>query len=894
MPAFAAEATTGTLVGSVTTVTGKPVAGARVTAASPSGQAKAVTDPHGAFVLLGLLSDTYTVSAEASGYEPATQQGVNVLPGSETPRACHLEPSLRTIGRVRAASRSFVIGSTSDAFTVTGATATAISPPPATSSGLINYAAGTVQGAIASVPGVELDPFANAILRGSKVQDTVFEYDSVQLPQGLIAEPGGNVVGAQLPTTGIGATNVTLAGFETQGDNALGGVVDQIPSVGTYPARTTLTLSDGIAGAQYQLGSLEILAATPDQRWRYALASTFANDYFAYGDGTTFYPSEAGTFGLALQTRGQYSIEANVHNRLPNGDDISLLGLVGEANYDQYGTPFTGQTWGMLNGESTTFPGQTDPNEPVTFPSRVRGTYDVLKAQWLRTRPHSLTRVQLFQSQYGSTAGGPFWDDDGYPDGAISLASRQGGRETGIGFDVDHPSGSRHHLRYGAQYTSNNSFLDEVVPTADELVTSNPTLFTYLGYLGDTWTNSRLEATLALRSIGTHVVPSNGSIYEVGAIDPHASASYRLGERLALRATYDRTTSPPEPLEADRTDSTNVTPSGKPAPFVPLAPSVGTDLTFSLEGGDRTKFRATYYANLETNCIDVLPFNFRSAVAGGLTPNGVGVPTNIGDLRAHGAELWVQSGGLTFDANYIRAFSSSASQFAYNDLNAPAIAAGHLFPVSYIPEFTASASYELRLAGGRVRVTPSIAYENGYPYGNGTKAWTFASKSNVPIEVLNDNFVNPGANYYFLRDPSKPWNGSSNPYIATLGTPEGSDPNTLRSIPQTLVNLHVEGDVSRRMTVVLDIANLFANASAVANQVNPYLIGPPGYSGGNPLYAAAYEANAGFSEPYVLGNGVPTNDGIHQVIPWSYGRAGYVPQSYPNAQSVHLGIRFRT
>jgi hypothetical protein len=51
-PAFAAEATTGTLEGSVTTVTGKPIAGARVAAASPSGRASAVTDEHGEFVLL--------------------------------------------------------------------------------------------------------------------------------------------------------------------------------------------------------------------------------------------------------------------------------------------------------------------------------------------------------------------------------------------------------------------------------------------------------------------------------------------------------------------------------------------------------------------------------------------------------------------------------------------------------------------------------------------------------------------------------------------------------------------------------------------------------------------------------------------------------------------------
>src|SRR6185312_562834 len=135
-----------------------------------------------------------------------------------------------------------------------------------------------------SVPGVILDPFANAVLRGGKVDDTVFDFDSVPVPQGLIAEPGGNVVGAQLPSTGIATTTVTLAGYESQGDNALGGIVDQIPAVGTYPGSGMLELADGIAGAKMHVANLQILAATPDQRWRYAFASTAGNESLEYGD----------------------------------------------------------------------------------------------------------------------------------------------------------------------------------------------------------------------------------------------------------------------------------------------------------------------------------------------------------------------------------------------------------------------------------------------------------------------------------------------------------------------------------------------------------------------------------------------------------------------------------
>jgi hypothetical protein len=251
------------------------------------------------------------------------------------------------------------------------------------------------------------------------------------------------------------------------------------------------------------------------------------------------------------------------------------------------------------------------------------------------------------------------------------------------------------------------------------------------------------------------------------------------------------------------------------------------------------------------------------------------------------------NGGFSLDANWIHALSSSASPFAFNDLNAPAVAAGHLFPVGYVPDVTVTASYEFDAEHGRLRFAPSLSFESGYPYGNGRMVYVFDGETGKPILVPNDNYVDKGANYYFLRDPSQPWNAISNPYIGDLGTPEGDDPNTLRSPPQMLLDLHVERDLSARTAAFIDIVNLLGEFKPMAYQTNPYLIGPPGYAGGNPLYAAAYQANAGFASPYVLGNGVPTDDGVHQSVPWTYGRSGYVPQSYPLGRTVQFGLSYR-
>ena len=104
--------------------------------------------------------------------------------------------------------------------------------------------------------------------------------------------------------------------------------------------------------------------------------------------------------------------------------------------------------------------------------------------------------------------------------------------------------------------------------------------------------------------------------------------------------------------------------------------------------------------------------------------------------------------------------------------------------------------------------------------------------------------MNPGANYYFLKDPAVPFNAATNPYIGNLGTNEGRDPNSLRSPSEIFANLHVESDVTPRITAILNVAYLLGNVSPTAYQSNPYMIGPPGYAGANATYARYYQTDS--------------------------------------------------
>lgn len=878
-----AELTTGSIIGSVSTAGGVAVSGALVTARSPSGSYRTSTDAGGRFVILGVVPDTYVIVAEAKAYVPESQTFV-VLPGERERVTFRLQSGLREIAHVEAKGEAFSIGRTADTFTVTGAQAQA-SVPVESSSGLAGYSQDSVQGSLVDVPGVSFDSFANVIVRGGKVQDTVYDYDSVPVPQGLIAEPGGNIVGAQLGTTGVEATSLALSGFGDASQNSLGGVVNQIPAIGTYPARGAVDVGGGIGS---QLGLLKASAqwATSDLRWRYSLATTLGSEYFGYGDGKTFYPSEIATYGLSLQTRAQSSWSGNVHFRPDSANDISATVLSGVATYDQYDTPYAGERWSTFDGTKASFPGQpANPNVQVDTASRARGTSFVAKLQWLHDWRHSLERAYVYRSQIGAIANGPFWDDLSFPDGVISLWSQQSQRQDGVGYDFEDQAGSKHDLRAGAQYSVNVSSLDQVVPTADEIVTSNPRSNQELLYAGDTWSfDDHLSATATLRYTGQNVLASTGLHYGVGAIDPHLALAYSFGGNNALRFTFDHDSVAPLPLEVERNDST------APAPAVMLSPETADDYSLAYEHGGPTQVRLTYYADFEKNRIDVLPFNFRASAQ---NPNAVGVPTNAGQLRSHGLELWIERGGFTLGANYNRTLTSSVDQFAYNDLNPAAILSGHLYPAGYVPDFTASVAYQFRFARNRLRLTPFLSYESGYPYGNGTMVWILNPKTGDPELVPNDNYVNPGYNYYFLKNPGRPYDETTNPYIGTLGTSEGADPNTLRTTPMTIASLHVEGDLSARETMILDVSNLFATAAPTQLQGNPYLIGPPGYTGGDPYYEKAYGSAYCKNCRYTLGNGVPTNNGTQQIVPWTYGTAGYVPQSYPLARSVQLRFRYR-
>src|SRR4029077_14634350 len=122
-PSVASAALTGQVSGTVTDgVTHAPVAGAKVTATSPSGTYSATTDAKGGYALVGVAPDTYTITFAKQGYALATVSGVTVLPDDTKTVDGRLTVEVRTLSTVtvrRSASSAYQRNATETSYAVT-------------------------------------------------------------------------------------------------------------------------------------------------------------------------------------------------------------------------------------------------------------------------------------------------------------------------------------------------------------------------------------------------------------------------------------------------------------------------------------------------------------------------------------------------------------------------------------------------------------------------------------------------------------------------------------------------------------------------------------------------------------------------------------------------------
>ena len=241
---WALASTTGGMSGTVTAAdTGAPIANAKVTVSSPSQTVVGQTDASGRFTFISLSPDTYTVSLEKDGYQPASTPGV-------------------TVYSINAATQDKISG--------------------LGGGGSLNSA----YSAIASVPGAfvplnQTGYFQTVHIRGGDYDQVGYELDGVPVNRSFDNYPSGaaSSLGQQELQVYTGASP---ANSEGQG---LAGFINQVIKTGTYPGFSTAYLGLGTPTFYHKL-ALEVGGATPNRSFSYYFGIGGYNQAFRYVDNS--------------------------------------------------------------------------------------------------------------------------------------------------------------------------------------------------------------------------------------------------------------------------------------------------------------------------------------------------------------------------------------------------------------------------------------------------------------------------------------------------------------------------------------------------------------------------------------------------------------------------------
>lgn len=454
--------TTGTLAGTVTAGDTKaPLANVVVTAVSPTGTFRAVTDKKGFYAFAGVLPDTYTVSFELPGYEPVSLTGVTVFAELSISESVVMHKALRTIGRVQARgiTGAFQPDQTQDTYSIGTDQIETINGRDFNT----NEA-----NLIASLPGASFDSSGYPVLRGGRENEEGFQFEGVN-----IVDPYSNQFNNSLSVNGIGSFQlIPGAGNATIG-NAGTGTINYTAKRGTYPPTGTFDVEAQTGVFDHQL-SIEYGISSPSGNISNYVSFIGQRSGVQYGP----YGLQAVDLGTGIFNGGERDFEENnfVDNFVfkfgrNNDTELQLLyqnqvdrfgfnygGYLGQLHYE-LGDPYY---TGVGAGDATLFEifGFT-PTEIASAlaPLPYQGSLTGLLPQSAQYQPNALFKAQISHSFDSSTyLRTSFYRDDAVttfnlPDpnvfGAYEL---QGGLTTGFTADFTKQLSSKNLFQTGGKF----------------------------------------------------------------------------------------------------------------------------------------------------------------------------------------------------------------------------------------------------------------------------------------------------------------------------------------------------------------------------------------------------------------------------------------------------------
>ena len=273
---FVFAGTTGALTGRVLLSDGSPVAGAKVTVASPSESASTVTDRQGSFAFISLSPDTYTITVAREGIESQQIAGITVTADNTRTITVSTVSAVKTLGTVTSTANSGLVraGVTADVYSVNAAMQSKVRALGG--GGDLDSA----YSAIASVPGVVLSPGQNGwnqaiYIRGGDSYQVGYEFDGIPVLRTYDDYPTTNA--STLGQSELQVyTGAAPANSESQG---LAGYINQVIKSGSYPGYASADLGIG-APTQYNKINVEAGGATPNRNFSYYVAVGLINQGF--------------------------------------------------------------------------------------------------------------------------------------------------------------------------------------------------------------------------------------------------------------------------------------------------------------------------------------------------------------------------------------------------------------------------------------------------------------------------------------------------------------------------------------------------------------------------------------------------------------------------------------
>lgn len=316
----ASALTTGSISGTVLDAGAKKaLAGATVTAASPSGRGAATTDASGFYNISNLAPDTYTVSISTKGYDDVVVSGVTVVQDQNVQLNQSLARSLRTIGRVASRSASSLVQptQTADVYNVSNQQLTAAAGIGGhrTLYDVIQTTAGVTSTGVAGRPRI----------RGSDVGDVAWEYDGIPINDRLTG-----LFTTNLSIVGTQNLEVYTGGYNAQYGNAAAGIINSVVKRGTRPSFGSITYTTQFPASEHDVVA-EYGSATPDNKlsWYLSVDSSNSDPVFANG----FQPYAVSQALTARNTTAStiYSRDGvvNLHFRPTGKDDVQFLWQTG-------------------------------------------------------------------------------------------------------------------------------------------------------------------------------------------------------------------------------------------------------------------------------------------------------------------------------------------------------------------------------------------------------------------------------------------------------------------------------------------------------------------------------------------------------------------------------------